>query len=234
MSKPVIKIIAFDLDDTLWAVHPVIRRAEEKLGHWLKAETPDLAYDVHTMRGLRDEVIAQDPSLAHRLTELRRQVIERAMLQSGLPDGAALKLSHAAMEVFLAARSEVEFFDGALEVIARLARNYQLGALTNGNADIDKSGLGEHFSFAFSAEQVGAPKPAPDLFHAALAHTGCQPGEMVYVGDDPIKDIDPANSLGLHTVWLKHNWQQTVTGTTSPDRTITSISELPAALQGLG
>ncbi len=227
-----IKTVAFDLDDTLWDLRPVIMRAEEKLGNWLKAKTPSLRHDPNTMRSIRDKLISQEPSLAHRLTELRRQGIECAMLQNEIPKDEAHRLSHAAMEVFLAARNEIEFFDGALAAIASIAQRYQLGALTNGNADIDRLGLGQHFSFAFSAEEVGAPKPAPDLFHAALAHTGCQPSEMVYVGDDPIKDIDPANRLGLHTVWLK-NEQRATAGETSPDRTINKIIELPDALLDL-
>ena len=97
------------------------------------------------------------------------------------------------MEIFLTARNEVEFFEGALDTLRNIAQSFQLGAITNGNADIYRLGLNDCFSFAFSAEQVGAPKPAPDLFHAALAHTGCEPAQMVYVGDDPVKDVDAAN-----------------------------------------
>ena len=227
-----IKVIAFDLDDTLWPLYPVIKHAEEKLDNWLKAAVPGLAYDVQSMRSFRDQVIARDASLAHRLTELRRQVIECAMLSSDLPQKQAHHLSHTAMEVFLAARCEVEFFEGTLEMIAGIATSYQLGALTNGNADIHRLGLGHHFSFAFSAETVGAPKPAPDLFHAALEHTGARPSEMVYVGDDPIKDIDSANTLGLHTIWLK-NRQRPGPGATTPDRTIDAITELPDAIRSL-
>ena len=226
-----IKIVAFDLDDTLWALRPVIMRAEGKLSAWLKAEVPGLQYDAQPLGKIREEVITQEPSLAHRLTELRRQVIEYVMVQGDIPPDDAYRLSQAGMEVFLSARNEIEFFDGALEAIAKLAQRYQLGALTNGNADIKRLGLGQHFSFAFSAEEVGAPKPAPDLFQAALAHTGCHPFEMVYVGDDPIKDIDPAKRLGLHTVWFKN--AKRTEGETSPDRTISRLIELPEVLLDL-
>ena len=226
-----IKVVAFDLDDTLWALRPVIMHAEEELSAWLKAELPELQYDSQTLGKIRQEVISQEPSLAHRLTELRRQVIEYVLLQSDIPPDDAYRLSQAGMEVFLSARNEIEFFDGALEAIAKLAQRYQLGALTNGNADIQRLGLAQHFSFAFSAEEVGAPKPAPALFHAALAHTECQPGEMVYVGDDPIKDIDPAKRLGLHTVWFKND--KRIEGETSPDRTISRLSDLPEVLLDL-
>ena len=225
-----IRVVAFDLDDTLWNVYPVIIRAEKKLGLWLEREVPGLKYSVRDMRSLRDEVLNDHPEIAHRVTEFRQRLIERAMLNSDIPHAESKAHSETAMEVFLAARNEVQFFEGALDAIRTIAARYQLGALTNGNADIHRLGLSDHFSFAFSAEQVGAPKPAPDLFHTALLHTGCEPTEMVYVGDDPVKDIDSANEVGLHTVWLK-NEQRPGPARTRPDKIIEDIRELPHALE---
>ena len=40
-----IRVIAFDLDDTLWNVHPVIRRAESILADWLEKEVPGYRYE---------------------------------------------------------------------------------------------------------------------------------------------------------------------------------------------
>ncbi len=227
-----IRVVAFDLDDTLWDVNRVILRAEDKLGAWLKSEVPHLTYDVVSMRSLRDEVLKDNPGVGFQVTEFRRRIIEKAMVKSDIPHDESRVLSEAAMEVFLVARNEIEFFDGALDAIRHIAATYQLGALTNGNADIERLGLADHFSFAFSAEQVGAPKPSPDLFHTALEHTGCEPTQMVYVGDDPIKDIDTANLVGLHTVWLK-NERRPGPGETTPDKTINDIRELPDALSEL-
>ena len=69
----VIKVIAFDLDDTLWAVKPVIIRAEQRLDSWLKTHVPELRYDVHSMRELRHELLRQEPELGKKITELRRR-----------------------------------------------------------------------------------------------------------------------------------------------------------------
>ena len=105
-----IRVVAFDLDDTLWNVNPVIIRAEEKLGLWLGREVPRLKYSVQSMRSLRDEVLSDHPEIAHRITEFRRRLIERAMLNSDIPQAESQALSEAAMEVFLAARNDVQFF----------------------------------------------------------------------------------------------------------------------------
>ncbi|MBT7796685.1 MAG: HAD family hydrolase [Gammaproteobacteria bacterium] len=226
-----IRVIAFDLDDTLWYVGPVIKRAESILADWLEKEVPGYSYEPSTLMPIRETLLSEDTSLGHRLTAFRQQLI-KASLVSYLDEQSAASHAEGAMEIFLAARNEVEFFEGALDTLRDIARSFQLGAITNGNADIYRLGLNDCFSFAFSAEQVGAPKPAPDLFHAALAHTGCEPAQMVYVGDDPIKDVDAANEVGLHTIWMKSN-DKLIKGESNPDETIDDIRALPDAIRKL-
>lgn len=228
----VIKVIAFDLDDTLWAVKPVIIRAEQRLDSWLKTHVPELRYDVHSMRELRHELLRQEPELGKKITELRRRIIQQAMRMSDISSRRATHLANEAIEVFLAARNDIQFFAGALASLEELSKRYVLGALSNGNADIRRIGLEGIFTFAFSAETVGAPKPDPRLFHAALAHTRTQPTEMVYVGDDPKLDIDAAKRVGLHTIWMK-NPERIEAGETVADEAIDDISDLPAAVNRL-
>jgi len=227
----VIRVIAFDLDDTLWNVAPVIERAELILAKWLEKKVPGYSYEPSDLKPIRETLLNEDPTLAHRLTAFRQRLIETSLL-SRLDRKSAANHAEGAMEIFLTARNEVQFFEGALETLRNTAQSFQLGAITNGNADIYRLGLNDCFSFAFSAEQVGAPKPAPDLFHAALAHTGCEPSQMVYVGDDPIKDVDAANEVGLHTIWMKTK-DRSIEGETNPDETITDIRALPNAIKKL-
>jgi len=225
----VIEVIGFDLDDTLWAVTPVIIRAEKLLNAWLVETAPDLKYDVVSMRELRHEILEKQPSLARKITELRRQIIVRALVNSHVAQ--AEEIADQAIEVFLAARNQVEFFDGALEVLNRLDATHRLGALSNGNADIHRLGLSHLFDFAFSAEDVGAAKPDPALFERALSHTDVDPHRMVYVGDDPLLDVDAAKQVGLKTVWLDHGKKPV--GISQPDITIFNIRELPGAIDAL-
>jgi len=226
-----IRVIAFDLDGTLWDVGPVIKRAESILADWLEKKVPGYSYQPSKLMPIRETLLSEDPSLAHRLTAFRQQLIKTSLI-SHLDEQSAASYAEGAMEVFLAARNEVEFFEGALTTLSDIARSFQLGAMTNGNADIYRLGLDDYFSFAFSAEQVGAPKPAPDLFYAALAHTGCEPAQMIYVGDDPIKDVDAANEVGLHTIWMRSN-SKLIEGESNPDETIDDIRALPDAIRKL-
>jgi putative hydrolase of the HAD superfamily len=226
-----IKVIGFDLDDTLWDVAPVIHRAEAKLDAWLTANAPGLKYSVATMRALRKKVLDDNPNLIGQITEFRRCIIERALRLSHVPVPQSIDLSHQAIEVFLQARNQVELFDGAEEVLKLLANNYTLGALSNGNADIHRLGLAHVFSFGFSAEEVGAPKPEPHLLSAAMQHTNVTASEMIYVGDDPKLDVDAAKSLGLYTIWMDRGRRQP--GEYKPDATITDIRQLPDAVASI-
>ena len=49
---------------------------------------------------------------------------------------------------------------------------------------------------------LGASKPDPAIFRAALAAAGCGPGDAAMVGDNPLRDIAGAQQAGLRGVWL--------------------------------
>ena len=224
-----IKVVAFDLDNTLWESEIVIRRAEVRLMQWFKDNFPQLKYDTIDMRGLRQEVLAKHPELTGKVTELRRFIISEILKASTVETCSIDETINAAMKVFLEARNEVELFPGAIDVIKILAKRYIIGAITNGNADINSTTLATYFSFSFTAETVGSPKPCAKIFRHALNFTNCLPQEMIYVGDDPILDIDAANALGIHTVWLTNN-KSTKSGNTKANVKINNIKELTGAI----
>lgn len=226
-----IRIIAFDLDDTLWDIKPVLIKAEKQLDDFLQQRFPTLKYNVTSMRSLRHEVLKQDPHLVNRITELRRRIIEKAMIKSDIAN--AERGSMDAMGIFLEARNQIQCFDDVVPTLKQLSSKFTLGVLTNGNADINRIGLADYFSFSFSAEEVGAAKPAKDLFHIALKHTNSSPSEMVYVGDDLLLDIETANQVGIHSVWV--NWKNKLNSqgadALAPSETIGRIGELPSAVE---
>ena len=224
-----IRLIGFDLDDTLWDVIPVIVRAEAFLDNWLKENAAELNFTVIEMRQFRNEVLTEQPELADRITELRKQIIKKAMMSSGINNHRSELLSNKAIDIFLDARNQIELFEGVEDVLSTLSDNYTVCALSNGNADIDRLGLGHLFHFSFSAEQVGKPKPAHHLFSAALSHTKLTAEEMIYIGDDPLLDVDAAKELGIHAIWMDRGRKSP--GVSKADKTITSILQLPGAIQ---
>lgn len=226
-----IRVVAFDLDDTLWPVKPVLLRSESILGEHLW-QMHGLDYSRERIGPLRDQLLAQKPQLAGMVTQFRLELLRRLFLDAGQNAETAAQNAERAFQVFLRARNQVTFFAGALDALAELKADYQLGSLSNGNADIRMTALAGIFSFSFSAEEVGAAKPDPALFQAALRATGVQAHEMVYVGDDPELDVQAAAAAGLRTVWANHQSRR-FSGSTPADGSIESMRELPALIRSL-
>lgn len=224
-----IELITFDLDDTLWDTAPVIVRAEAVLRDWLTTHAPKAgALEVADFQALRLRVLTEQPELKHRISALRRRVLFHALQDTGYGD--AQRLADEAFEVFIEARHALEVFAQAEPTLAALARDYALGVVTNGNADVRRIGLGHHFKFVLCAEDIGIAKPDARLFHEALLRGAVTAGAAVHVGDHPGDDIAGAQQAGLRAVWFnpggKH-WD----GDKAPDAEIGCLSKLPAVLK---
>ena len=199
-----IRLVTFDLDNTLWETDNTIRQAETDMRDRLNQRVPGFSdrFDFHATHALREQVVADTPKIAHDVSLLRKEVLFRAVRQCGCGEGDARAYATEAFEVFLRARHRVSYLDGALDMLSTLARSYTLGALTNGNADFMRLGLDRYFSFGFTAADVGASKPHRAMFDAALARTDIAAAAAVHIGDHPIDDVQGARDVGMHTIWF--------------------------------
>jgi FMN hydrolase / 5-amino-6-(5-phospho-D-ribitylamino)uracil phosphatase len=192
--------LSFDLDYTLWSLDNVIEEAERRLWEHLSRHHPMIVerYDMDAFRGLRGAVLRQDPGIAHNLTEVRLRMLRLAARESGAPEA----LAEDAFQVFVEARNQVIIYEDSVAVLDQLHGRYPMLALTNGNADVHRIGLGHYFAHRITAIEVGAAKPDPAMFHAACTHAGLRPGQMLHVGDDPETDVTGAARVGMGAVWL--------------------------------
>jgi FMN hydrolase / 5-amino-6-(5-phospho-D-ribitylamino)uracil phosphatase len=200
---PRLRLVCFDLDNTLWHVEPVLLRAERETWDWLVGRVPELSivFDAAQVRARRDALLRTRPEYVHDLTSLRRDAMRDTLLAIGLARTAATEIARDAMDVFLALRNQVVFFPGALDVLERLRTRHALAALSNGNASLERIGAGRLFDVVLSAETVGRAKPDPAMFHRALDEAGVTAREAVHVGDHPEHDVLAARRAGLHAVW---------------------------------
>ena len=226
----VIKVIGFDLDDTLWDVAPVIKSAEKALSDWIKSRFPQVKYGALQIKRARKKILQENPAVAFQFTRMRKAIL-KDIFEADLKDPlTAEKLSQEGVDIFIKARSEVDLYPGVERTLNELVQKYDLGIITNGNADIRKMRISKYFSFSISAENIGVPKPQPEIFLAALKETKVNSNEFVYVGDDIVNDIDGAKNVGMTTVWKKNNARQ-FNGNTVPDKVIDHIGALPKAIQ---
>lgn len=186
--------------------------------------------DRETIMEIRARSVAERPELAHDVSALREEVLYRGIRLSGFDDGRAREWAHTAFQAFLAARQEVVFLEHAVESLAHLADRYLLAAVTNGNADITRIGLDRYFEFALCSADVGAGKPAPDIFLAALDRAGVDPAESIHVGDHPIDDVHGAGSVGMHTIWVRYGSYAEQEPETEPTEVVRHLGELPDAV----
>ncbi|WP_263261867.1 HAD family hydrolase [Pseudomonas sp. RIT-PI-S] len=229
-----ITLVTFDLDDTLWHTAPVIQSAEIALREWLASHAPKLGpFPPERLFEIRQRLIDADPGLAHRISHLRRQVLQVALEEAGYPRSEALTLAHEGFEAFLEARHQVSFFPDAAATLEALAQRYTLGALTNGNADVRRLGVADYFSFALCAEDLGIGKPDPRPFEEALRLGSANAADAVHVGDNPRDDIAGAKQAGFRAVWYNPG-RLTWAGGAMPDGEISALGQLPALLESWG
>ncbi|MFW1677319.1 HAD family hydrolase [Pontibacter sp. JAM-7] len=223
-----IRCITFDLDDTLWAVDPVIRQANQTLFDWLAQNAPAFtqSYQLQDLVDLRATVLAEKPEIAHSVSLIRLEQLRFGLQQTGYSDSQVEQLAQQAFAVFLHARQQVEFFSHAWDMLRDLKQQgYVLGALSNGNADIQRVGLDELMDFQFKADEVGAMKPHPLMFETMLSHTRLRPEQVIHIGDNPQHDIEGARQLGLWTIWV--NLQGQCAQPVLADAHVTCLSEIP-------
>jgi 5'-nucleotidase len=114
----------------------------------------------------------------------------------------------------------VEVYEGVIERLEDL----DVVVVTNGSvaqqeAKLRHAGLDRYLESAVISERIGAKKPDPAVFLAALE--GTDPRAAWMVGDHPEADIAGARALGMHTAWVRHgqdwpfDWQPDVIGSTT-------------------
>ena len=203
-----VRAITIDLDDTLWPIWPTIARAEAVLLDWLKRHAPATAalFSSPTeLRAIRVQMVTLRPDLQGDLSALRRESIRLALTQAG--DAPAL--AEPAFEVFFDERQRVDLFADVHDTLAFLSARYPVVALSNGNADVHRIGIGHYFRGSVSASEFGVAKPDVRIFHAAANAAGVLPHEVMHVGDDATMDARGALDAGMQAVWINtpnHPW----------------------------
>ena len=94
---------------------------------------------------------------------------------------------------------------GAAEIIPRLAEKYVLGILSSARlgpgmalrAQLEEDRLLHYFRAAFFSNETGLYKPDAAAFEHLLAALQLPAQAVLYVGDDPVEDIQGAQGAGM-------------------------------------
>jgi len=228
-SSPLaIRAICFDLDNTLWDVWPVIKRAEQAVYAFLTEHYPRVVADltIEAMRAARERVALEHPQMQHDFSFLRKQALRDHARVAGYHD----ELAEEAFDVFIRARNQVDLYADVLPGLALLQGCYRLSTASNGNADLAKVGIAHWFERSISAREVGALKPDPVIFRQIVAGTDLAMGEVLYVGDDPALDVVGARDAGMRTAWINRTAAPWPEAFAPADFVVTTLTELAAVL----
>ena len=205
-----IKAITFDLDDTFWDVKPVLINAEMKTRKFIEDSIGPLEWGSwEDFKLIRERLIVEDASYEFDVGKLRKKLLLMKIQEQISDPETANELSEKAFQLFFKERNKVEFFPYVLDEIETLAQIYELGCLTNGNADIEMIGIGKFFKFNISSKDVNANKPNKNHFQKAVELLGISKEEILHIGDHKINDMLGAISYGVKALWFnpdKEDW----------------------------
>ena len=207
-----IRMITFDLDDTLWDNVPTITKAEIETRKWIENKVGKIDWgDLNDFLNLREELIKEDESIKWDISKLRKEIFKRKLAHI-TPEKYRNKLVEDAFAVFISRRHEVKLFDGVEIALKQLSKNFLLGVLTNGNADIFRFNIGKYFSFSVSSLEAKNSKPNRAHFDKAIEiMENIKFDEVLHIGDHQVNDILAAYNLGIESLWFNNNestWDQ--------------------------
>ena len=114
-------------------------------------------------------------------------------------------------------------------LLDRLRARIPVAILTNGSLRTQRAKLRaaqlDHLT-TFVSEEIGVDKPDPAAFaHVLKTLKIDRPADALFVGDDPVRDMQGARAAGLQTCWVSRGRTWTLCDF-KPDRTITHVAEL--------
>jgi HAD superfamily hydrolase (TIGR01662 family) len=127
--------------------------------------------------------------------------------------------------------------DDVKETVIELSkRGYLLGIIANTITEteipdyLEEYGLTEYFKTVVLSSKVGIRKPNPEIYWEAARRMGVEPAQCVYVGDNPVRDVEGTRAAGYGMMILilepETLAKEPPTGEVKPDHTIREIKDL--------
>ncbi|MWC29697.1 HAD family hydrolase [Paenibacillus sp. MMS18-CY102] len=234
-----IKLILFDLDDTLvhfddyWETS--MKEAFAK-HDFTRAMDTNRVYEIFREIDLR--LVQQLDSQQITIEQFRIRRFVECMEQVGEVVDEATAID---FELFYQsiAKKNMKPNEAVNKLIGELQREYRVGALTNGSEgwQLDKLeaiGLNEVISeeTLFISGRIGHEKPSPEIYIHVVQTAGVQPDEVLVVGDSWANDVAGPIGQGMQAVWMNKKQQKAPTGPSAPQplAVITDLEELRGLL----
>lgn len=223
-------VVFFDVDGTLLDHESAADEAVEKLRVAFRDDLGGLAAEEVRVAWKRLQEHWFVEYLNHRLTfvEQRRARVRELWHHAGAASPTARQCDMVFATYLAAYEDAWRPFPDVSDCLARLG-DMPLGVITNGELDqqqrkLAQLGLTGCFDQVVASSEIGASKPAPEIFVAAAQLAGQPLERCVYVGDRLETDANAAARAGMGAVWLNRAQAE---GEPGPRvKTITTLAEL--------
>lgn len=123
------------------------------------------------------------------------------------------------------------------ETVLELSRRgYLLGIIANTITEteipdwLEADGLTEYFKTVILSSKLGIRKPNPEIYWEAARRIGVEPAKCVYVGDNPVRDVEGTRlaGYGMMILFLEPATlaKEPPTGEVKPDYSIRDMKDL--------
>jgi 2-haloacid dehalogenase len=123
-------------------------------------------------------------------------------------------------------------FDETPDALAALKKRFKLAVVSNVDDDLfafSESRLGVDLDVVVTAEQVRSYKPKVAHFRELLKRLELKPEQVLHVAESRYHDIEPANKLGMPSVWINRargGFSASGDGAGEPMLIVRSLAEL--------
>lgn len=182
MSSPV-RLLIFDMDDTLVASHVTWGRAERRLYRQLGQDFAPRIAELY--RGCN-------------AWDVGRIICEQVQPQGYTPRECGRMLREYLLEEF---QGRAVPMSGADDLLQRVAGRYRLAVASGSPAEairlvLARFGWTGCFDLVVSSEEVARGKPEPDVFLETAARAGCLPREALVI-EDSLNGVLAARRAGM-------------------------------------
>nr|WP_299408619.1 HAD family hydrolase [Acaryochloris sp. IP29b_bin.148] len=193
---------------TLWDFEKVMRHSLSLTLQELRRHVPDQAaaqLNIDKMIDVRNTVAAELRGTAN-LEQIRLIAFQRTLELIHWHDPV---LAADLNQLYLKHRFEdIELYPDVIPGLDVLKDFFSIGLLSNGNGYPEKCGLSGYFDFVIFSQDIGVEKPHAEIFLSTCRQAGCQPWQLIHIGDSLESDVAGANGVGAISVWLNRKGEQ--------------------------
>lgn len=105
-------------------------------------------------------------------------------------------------------------FDDVYDVVEKLYNmGYKLGVISNGDLSqqtdkLKRTGIYKFFEIITTSSEYEYSKPNPKLYETIIERFSIDKDEMLMVGDQVEKDVEPCLSIGIDAIWLNRKGKE--------------------------